>query len=91
MLDYVSRPEVWAALWRPLLRGYCLDALDRATSGPTVSEATADDFLATTGVITPVRHEGIGMGHIIALDSEHAAGTGIMLGGELIQVSVFAG
>lgn len=48
-------------------------------------------FLATAGAIKPVRHKAIGMGDIIALDSERAAGTGLMLGRELVQVSVFAG
>lgn len=44
VLDYVSRPEVWAALWRPLLRGYCLDALECGTDGPVVTGATADEL-----------------------------------------------
>jgi hypothetical protein len=90
VLDYVSRPEVWAALWRPLLRGYCLDALACGTDGPAVSAATADEFLATADAIAPVRHPAIGMGEVITLESDRAAGTGLMLGHELIQLSVFA-
>jgi hypothetical protein len=90
VLDYVSRPEVWAALWRPLLRGYCLDALACPTGGPEVRAATADAFLATADAVAPVRHPGTGMGDLIALEDDTVAGTGLMLGREVVAVSVFA-
>lgn len=90
VLDYVSRQDVWAALWRPLLRGYCLDALAYGDEGPRVSAATAEEFLAAADVITVVRHETVGVGDLLTLTSERAAGTGLIHGHELIQASVFA-
>jgi hypothetical protein len=90
VLDYVSRAEVWAALWRPLLRGYCLDALACGTDGPRVEPGTAEDFLDAADATTPIRHPGVGMGDLLTLTGGHAAGSGLMLGRELIQASVFA-
>ena len=90
VLDYVSRPDVWAALWRPLLRGYCLDALACGDEGPHVSSATAEEFLAAADAITAVRHDTVGTGDLLTLTSEHAAGSGLIHGRELIQASVFA-
>jgi hypothetical protein len=90
VLDYVSRAEVWAALWRPLLRGYCLDALACGTDDPRVGPGTAESFLAAAEATTPVRHRGVGMGDLLTLTGGHAAGSGLMLGRELIQASVFA-
>lgn len=90
VLDYVSRAEVWAALWRPLLRGYCLDALSCGDQGPRVSAATAEEFLAAADATTAVRHDTVGTGDLLTLTSERAAGTGLIYGRELIQASVFA-
>lgn len=90
VLDYVSRPEVWAALWRPLIRGYCLDALGCGTDAPRVDPATAEEFLATAGSAVEVRHDAVGMGDLLTLNADCAAGTGLILGDEIIQTSMFA-
>ena len=90
VLDYLSRAEIWAALWRPLLRGYCLDALACGTDAPGVEPGTAEEFLAAADATTSVRHHAVGMGDLLTLSGGHAAGSALMLGAEVIQASVSA-
>jgi len=49
----------------------------------------AEESLDAVDETTRVRHEGVGMGDLLTLTGDHAAGSGLMLGRELIQASVF--
>jgi hypothetical protein len=92
VLDHVSRADVFAALFTPLVRGYALDALDRATDAPvTVSRDDAETFLR--GALTaPVRERAsAGLGRALHFETGHTGGTGLAVGDELIQLSVYAG
>jgi hypothetical protein len=89
VLDYVSRPDVWAALWRPLARGYCLDALALEQATTTGGARAAAEFRAAADAIVPVEHDAIGMGRLLALEGDGVAGLGLMFEGELIHASVF--
>jgi hypothetical protein len=90
VLDYVSRPDAWAALWRPLVRGYCLDALAYGDGAPYVDVATAEAFLATADAMAPVPHDAVGLGRLVTLEGDRAGGLGLMLDRELVHASVFA-
>src|SRR3954465_15210482 len=70
VLDHVSRPDAFAALHRPLVQGYALDALDAATDAlapapPSLDEATA--FVAALGRTRMTEHDGIGAGRDVRL------------------------
>ena len=96
VVDHVSRTDVWAALHRPLVRGYALDALDRSRatiavhrgSGPRTQvdlQSWLDDVLGCA--FTP--RAGVGAGTSIALDACDCAAAGLVHEDELIQLSVF--
>ncbi len=53
VLDLVSRSDVFASLFRPLLRGYCLDAAARA--GPRAGPGAVPRVAARRGVRRPAR------------------------------------
>ena len=89
--DYVSRADVFAALFGPLVQGYALDALAQAgrgrASAPSARDAMAFlgdalDAQATTGATA-------GLGESVRFDTGRTAGTGLVVDGELVQVSVY--
>ncbi len=86
VLDHVSRPDTWAALHVPLVRGYGLDAVRRGGRGGTPSAADAREWLARRLDARVERGPSPGLGDRIRTD----AGTGLAVGGELIQLSVYA-
>jgi hypothetical protein len=87
VLDYLSRPDVFAALWAPLLRGYCLDALEHQEElAPT--DPTA--FLDAVRAARPRRAKTAGLGHGLTFTSPALGGAGLAVGGELVQLSAFA-
>ncbi len=97
VLDYVSRADVWAALHRPLLQGYALDALDETGLGyATVADEHVDaDWVQrwVDGFLSPVEtgvRRAAGLGDELTLQHAMAAtGTALRLDGELIQLCGF--
>lgn len=86
VLDHVSRPDAWAALHAPLVRGYALDAIRRGEREAPPSAADARQWLARRLEAEVARGPSNGLGERIRTD----AGTGLAVGGELIQLSVYA-
>jgi hypothetical protein len=93
VLDHVSRPDAFAVLHGPLVRGYALDALEAAgdaapPAAPSLDEATAFvDRLAATRVS---QHDGIGLGRDARFARPGLAGAGLVAGDELVQLTAFA-
>jgi hypothetical protein len=92
VLDHVSRADVFAALFTPLVRGYALDALGRTTDASvTVSPSDAETFLREA-LTAPVRERAsAGLGRALHFERGSAGGTGLAVGDELVQLSVYAG
>ena len=86
VLDHVSRPDAWAALHAPLVRGYALDAVRRGARGPVPSVADARGWLASALDAEVARAPAPGLGERVRT----AAGTGLAVGGELVQLSLYA-
>src|SRR3954468_7951478 len=77
VLAPASRPDAFAALHRPLVQGYALDALDAATdelapAPPSLDEATA--FVAVLGGTRVTEHDGIGAGRDVRLAGHGVSG-----------------
>jgi hypothetical protein len=89
VLDYVSRSDVFAALWAPLLRGYLLDAMEHDGDAPAHPRIAAS-FLSTLRGSQVQTRPGIGLGSTFALRAGRAGGTGLEHEGELVQLSAFA-
>ena len=78
VLDYVSRPDVWAALHGPLTAGYGLEALRRPANGTpdpaeffaTVTVRTAHEAPASGGLGRSLRFQG---GTALAVEDEVVA------------------
>jgi hypothetical protein len=87
VLDLVSRADVFAALFSPLVRGYCLDALE-ATAGAT--PADPEPFLAGLRDARVQRRPGVALGDTLSVVGAGVGGTGLAVGDELVQLSVFA-
>jgi hypothetical protein len=87
LLDFVSRPEVFAALWPRLLRGYCLDALEHDAVGAAPDVA---GFLQATLAAHGRPSRAVGLGTTQAFSTPAVGGTGLAFDGELVQLGAFA-
>jgi hypothetical protein len=85
VLDLVSRPDAWAALHGPLTRGYALDA-SRGSSGATPSTSAAREWLDRQAAARIELAPAVGLGERVRTGS----GTGLVVDGELVQLSVYA-
>ena len=90
VLDAVSRADVFAALFGPLVRGYALDARGQSEAAPP-SVADAEAFLASLAEGPAGRSGSHGLGQTIHFTRTSAGGTGLEVDGELIQLSAHAG
>ena len=90
VLDHVSRADVFATLYEPLVHGYALDALEATdTSAPSVEDAQA--FLGKVMTARLAHHDGIGMGRDVRFAEPSLSGAGLVAGEELVQLTAFAG
>ena len=90
VLDQVSRPDVFATLYEPLVHGYALDALEAAdVPAPSVEDAQA--FLDRLMTARLTEHDGIGLGRDVRFAERDLGGAGLVAGDELVQLTAFAG
>jgi len=90
VLDHVSRPEVFAALHAPLVQGYALDALEaRADTPAAPGTEDAAQFLQRILEARITEHDGIGLGRDLRFAAEGVAGSGMVAGDELLQLTAF--
>jgi hypothetical protein len=86
VLDFVSRPDVFAALWQPLVRGYCLDALGHEA---TTGLPDADGWWAAVRRVRPRHAPAPGLGQTLTFTTRLIGGTGLAVDGELVQLTAF--
>jgi hypothetical protein len=89
VMDMVSRSDVWAALHRPLVQGYALDALE-ASPAPAPAPEIAAAFLGAAIGTPASERAAVGLGTHIDVSNSVLAGSGLALERELVQLSVFA-
>ncbi len=88
ILDLVSRPGVFAALHRPLVQGYALDALEAGdTKVPSIEDARG--FLLLVSGVNVSERDGIGLGRELRFAADGVAGSGLVTGDELIQLTAY--
>ena len=88
VIDHASRPDVFAALFEPLVQGYALDALGVGDAMPPSTDA-ARAFVERVANEPIVERDSVGMGRDIRLAGAEITGAGLVCAGELIQLSVF--
>jgi hypothetical protein len=89
VLDWVSRPEVFASLHPALIQGYAMDAIDvEGSEALTLSDAEA--FLDTATATQISERDGIGLGREVRFAESSLIGTGLAAGDELVQLTVHA-
>jgi len=87
-LDYVSRPAAFASLYRKLLDGYLLDALECLDQEP----ASLEQFEGFIDKLVEAPHTespSVGAGDYLQLASHGIVGSGLALDGELLQLCAF--
>jgi ARG and Rhodanese-Phosphatase-superfamily-associated Protein domain len=87
-LDYVSRPAAFERLYPKLLDGYLLDALETLDGGAASGHRLA--AFVSSAASAPDRHQpSAGLGEDIRLAGAGVVGSGLVVVGELVQLSVF--
>jgi hypothetical protein len=92
ILDFVSRADVFAALHRPLVQGYALDALEHVeaeTVPPAPSVEDAYGFVAAVCGMTVTTHKAVGLGRDLRFATEGIGGSALVHQDELIQLTAF--
>jgi hypothetical protein len=89
VLDHVSRADVFAALFPPLLRGYALDAHGQPAGAPPAREQ-AEGFVATALAARVRERPSAALGRALHFESADAGGTALAVDDELIQLSVYS-
>ncbi len=87
-LDLVSRPDAFSVLWPKLRTGYMLDALGRLDGKPAPAEAV-EAFLGRVVAADSTRGPSAGLGEDVRLRGVGVIGSGLELGGELLQLSAY--
>jgi hypothetical protein len=88
-VDYVSRPEAFVRLYPKLLNGYLVDALERPDGSATTFEELAAFVRAADGA-TRSRRPSAGLGDDVRLRRDDLVGSGLEIGGELVQLCAFS-
>jgi hypothetical protein len=86
VLDFVSRPDVFAALWQALLRGYCLDALSHEVAADLPD---AGGWWEAIRRARPRQAPAPGLGRTLTFATRVTGGTGLAVDGELVQLTAF--
>lgn len=89
VLDYVSRPEVFAALHGPLVQGYALDALEAEATEPAAIEVATGFALLVADCPVARRSPSLGAGDEIRIASNGVAGSALAVDEELVQLTAF--
>ena len=90
VVDWVSRPDVYASLHGPLVRGYALDALEAADS--PVPDAADARGLMELALGAPTRREpAVGAGERVRFAEGEVVGSALSAEDELVQLTAFAG
>ena len=87
-LDYLSRPAAFARVYPKLLEGYLLDGLEGLDRKPARNERLAA-FMSTVELAPQRRSASAGLGEDVRLASDRVVGSGLLLDGELLQLSAF--
>lgn len=89
VVDLVSRSDVFASLHGPLVRGYCLDALEHPDGAPA-PEALAEAFLELVRTSPARRRPTVGVGDAVAFTRPGVGGSALAVGETLVQLTAFA-
>ena len=87
-LDAVSRPDVFAAIWPKLRRGYLLDALEQLDR-PATRRKRLLGFVDEVADAPVTRGPSAGLGSDLRLQGPAVLGSGLQLEGEPIQLSAY--
>jgi len=89
--DLFDHPDTLRKLWPKLMRGYALDALERARR-PALNKSGITDtqrFLLDVERAHDEVYESVGLGSDVRLSSEQVSGSGLLWNDQLVHASLF--
>jgi hypothetical protein len=88
-LDYVSRPDAYAAHHGKLVAGYLMDALDQIDR-PATGIEPLNRLLHRLSLVAVGRSASAGLGSDLRAQTKSVTVTGLELDGEVLQLSAYA-
>jgi hypothetical protein len=88
-LDLVSQPAAWASLHPRVVSGHALEALDAGDEPPPTLEETARALARLLDTPATLSAAAVGLGEEVRVSAPDLEGAGVVLDGELVQLSVF--
>jgi len=89
VLDHVSEVEAFAALHRPLVQGYALDALEASDADPPSTD-DAREFIELLFAAPCTSGPAVGLGECLQFAFGGLGGTGLVHEGEVVTLTAFA-
>lgn len=89
--DLFDHPDTLHRLWAKLMRGYALDALERAHRPSLSSPGLTDtqQFITKAQNAHDEIYESVGLGSDVRLSSEQVSGSGLLWNDQLVHASLF--
>src|SRR5262249_41256037 len=89
--DLFDHPDTLRKLWPKLMRGYALDALERARRPATTTSGITDtqQFMTSAQSAHDEVYESVGLGSDVRLSSEQVSGSGLLWNDQLVHASLF--
>ncbi len=90
-MDVFDQPETLAKLWPKLVRGYAIDALERADAGAAPLTATdVESWLKKLDRVEPKPFPSPGLGEDIRFNGPDVVGAGLVVEATPVHVQMFA-
>lgn len=91
LLEVLAGPRSFAKVFRKLLAGYALEALEHAGGGEGPDPSLARSFVSDVAAARQERHEAVGEGEDVRFEAERASGYALVADGRVLHAAAFAG
>lgn len=90
LLEVLAGPRSFARVFRKLLAGYALGALEHAGEGERPDPSLARSFVSEVAAAPQERHPAVGEGEDVRFEAESASGYALVADGRVLHAAAFA-
>lgn len=91
LLEVLAGPRSFAKIFRKLLVGYALEALEHAGGGEGPDPSLARSFVSDVAKARQERHPAVGAGEDVRFEAEKVSGYALVADGTVLHAVAFAG
>ena len=91
LLEVLAGPRSFAKVFRKLLAGYALGALEHAGRGEGPDTSLAKSFVSDVAAARQERHPAVGAGEDVRFEAQKVSGYALVADGRVLHAAAFAG